>query len=399
MNRISTAPTAHAMDELERSRFPLLGSRLRELRVALVHNWLITLGGADRALLTLHELFPQAPVYVGLHDLRRLPDSFRQLDVRATWLQRIPGAARHHRLLVPLMPLAFERLVLRGYDVVISSSHACSHGVSVSGGLHICYCHTPMRYAWDLQDEYLAALPAVARPAARIMLAWLRRCDRIAAQRVDHFIANSWNVASRIRRHYGRGATVIYPPVDVDFLTPSGEPEDFYLIVSRLVPYKRVDVAVEAFNRLGRPLVVVGDGPQLARLQAEARPHIRFVGEVSDVTLRGYYRRCRALVFPGEEDFGLVPVEAQACGRPVIAYGRGGALESVVPGVTGTFFEEQSPEALAAGVRATESMRFDSPAIRAHAERFSRQRFTREIAGFVGRVAGHGPRMTARGSR
>ncbi len=379
-----------------RSRVPSFPG---SLRVALVHNWLITLGGADRALLSLHELFPQAPVFVGLHDLRRLPDAFRGLDVRATWLQRIPGAARHHRLLVPLMPLAFSHLVLRGYDVVISSSHACSHGVAVPDGLHICYCHTPMRYAWDLRDEYLAAVPAIARPAARAMLAWLRRCDRLAAQRVDLFVANSQHVASRIQRHYGRGATVIYPPVDVDFLTPSGEPEDFYLIVSRLVPYKRVDVAVEAFNRLDRPLVIAGDGPQRARLQADARPHIRFVGEVSDAVLRGYYRRCRALVFPGEEDFGLVPVEAQACGRPVIAYGRGGALETVVPGVTGFFFEEQSPEALAAAVRAADAMRFERSAIRAHAERFSQQRFTREIAGFVARAAGHGPRVTAREAR
>ena len=358
-------------------------ARLRQLRVALVHNWLVTLGGADRVLLALHEVFPQAPVFVGLHDLRRLPDSFRRLDVRATWLQQIPGAARRHRLLVPLMPLAFSRLVLRGYDVVISSSHACAHSVSVPGALHICYCHTPMRYAWDLQDEYLAALPGVARPAARLMLAWLRRRDRAAAAGVDQFIANSQHVASRIRRHYGREATVIYPPVDVDFFTPSGEPGDFYLIVSRLVPYKRVDVAVEAFNRLDRPLVIVGDGPERGRLQSMAGPHVRFVGELGDAAVRRYYQQCRALVFPGEEDFGLVPVEAQACGRPVIAYGRGGALESVAPGVTGIFFGEQTPDALMAGIRAAEATTFDAAAIRRHTEQFSRQRFTVQIAEFV----------------
>src|SRR2546425_246946 len=358
-------------------------ARLRQLRVALVHNWLVTLGGADRVLLALHEVFPQAPVFVGLHDLRRLPDSFRQLDVRATWLQQIPGAARRHRLLVPLMPLAFSHLVLRGYEVVISSSHACAHSVSVPGALHICYCHTPMRYAWDLQDEYLAALPGVARPAARLMLAWLRRRDRAAAEGVDQFIANSQHVASRIRRHYGREATVIYPPVDVDFFTPSGEPEDFYLIVSRLVPYKRVDVAVEAFNRLDRPLVIVGDGPERGRLQSMAGPHGRVRGGLGDAAVRRFYRRCTGLGVPGEGDFGLVPVEAQACGRPVVAYGRGGALESVAPGVTGIFFAEQTPDALMAGIRAAEATTFDAAAIRRHTMQFSQQRFTVQIAEFV----------------
>jgi len=385
-------------------------ARLRQLRVALVHDWLVTLGGADRVLLALHEVFPQAPVFVGLHDLRRLPDSFRQLDVRATWLQQIPGAAQRHRLLVPLMPLAFGHLVLRGYDVVISSSHACAHSVSVPGALHICYCHTPMRYAWDLRGEYLAALPGVARPAARLMLAWLRRRDRAAAEGVDQFIANSQHVASRIRRHYGREATVIYPPVDTEFFTPTGDPaeestqssqsaqssrstaessgdradrEDFYLVVSRLVPYKRVDVAVEAFNRLDRRLVIVGDGPERGRLQSMSGPHVRFVGELGDAALRRYYRQCRALVFPGEEDFGLVPVEAQACGRPVIAYRRGGALESVAPGVTGIFFAEQTPDALMAGIRAAEATTFDAAAIRRHTMQFSQQRFTVQIAEFV----------------
>ena len=397
--------TSQLAEESTESRFPLPVYRFRHLRVALVHDWLVTLGGADRVLLALHHVFPQAPVFVGVHDLRGLPEAFRQLDVRATWLQQIPGAARRHRLLVPLMPLAFSRLVLRGYDVVISSSHACSHSVSTPGARHICYCHTPMRYAWDLRDEYLAALPGVTRPAARMMLAWLRRRDSAAAAHVDEFIANSHYVASRIRRHYGRESTVIYPPVDTDFFTPSESAQstqpthstqsdadesreggDFYLVVSRLVPYKRVDVAVEAFNRLGRPLVIVGDGPERRRLQAMARPHIRFVGELTDLAMRRYYRRCRAVVFPGEEDFGLVPVEAQACGRPVIAYGRGGALESVVQGVTGMFIAAQTPDALSAGVQAAEAMTFDAAAIRRHAVQFSRQRFIGQIEEFVARA-------------
>lgn len=399
------------IEESVESRFPLPVSGLRGLRVALVHDWLVTLGGADRVLLALHDIFPQAPVFVGVHDLTRLPDPYRQLDIHATWLQRIPGAAQRHRWLVPLMPLAFSRLVLRGYDVVISSSHACSHSVSTPGARHICYCHTPMRYAWDLRDEYLAALPPVARPAARMMLAWLRRRDRAAAAHVDQFIANSHYVASRIRRHYGRDSTVIYPPVDTDFFTPSESTQstqstqstrsttdvsgnwvdredwvdrgDYYLVVSRLVSYKRVDVAVEAFNALLRPLVIVGDGPERSRLQAMARPHVRFVGELTDVALRRYYQQCRAVVFPGDEDFGIVPVEAQACGRPVIALGRGGALETIVPRVTGMFFATQTPDALIAGVRAAEATTFHAAVIRRHAEQFSRRRFISQIEAFV----------------
>ncbi len=400
------------MEQSVESRFPFPVSRFRELRVALVHDWLITLGGADRVLLALHEIFPQAPVFVGLHDLSRLPEPFRRLDVRGTWLQRVPGALRHHRLLVPLMPFAFGLVDLRGYNVVVSSSHACAKGISVpAGALHVCYCHTPMRYAWDLQDEYLAALPAVARPPARVALAGLRRWDRATAQRVDYFIANSRHVAGRIRRHYGRDAAVIYPPVDTDFFTPHESTqstqstrstdghagdwgdwedrvdwEDYYLVVSRLVPYKRMDVVVEAFNRLDRPLVVVGDGPERRRLQAMARSHVHFAGEVSETALRGYYRRCRALVFAGEEDFGLVPVEAQACGRPVIAFGRGGALESVLPGITGFFFQEQTADALVAAVKDCDAMEFDRASIRHHAERFSVQRFEDEVTAFLGSV-------------
>jgi glycosyltransferase involved in cell wall biosynthesis len=228
----------------------------------------------------------------------------------------------------------------------------------------------------------------------------------MTAQRVDHFIANSHFVAERIRQHYGREATVIYPPVDTEFFTPASVPQnaapasppggsgergvgkDFYLFVSRLVSYKRVEVAVEAFNRLGRPLLVVGDGPERARLEALARGNIRFVGEVSDAALRGYYRQCQALVFPGQEDFGLVPVEAQACGRPVIAFGRGGVLESVVDRVTGVFFQEQTPTALAAAVVASDGFAWDRATIRQHAEQFSRQRFVTEIAGFVASAVG-----------
>jgi glycosyltransferase involved in cell wall biosynthesis len=371
----------------------LPASPLARLRIALVHDWLITLGGADRVLLALHEMFPQAPIYTALHDPRRLPGSFAGLPVRTSWLQRVPGARARHRSLLPAMPFAFRSFDLRAYDVVLSSSHACAHGVRVPpGAVHICYCHTPMRYAWDQQPAYLAALPALARPAAQMALAALRAWDRAAAQRVDYYIANSQYVAARIRAHYGREATVIYPPVDVEFFTssplpspPQGE-EGYFLVVSRLVPYKRVDLAVLACTQLGLPLVVVGDGPERVRLGAMAGPTVRFAGEVDDDTLRGFYRNCRALIFPGEEDFGIVPVEAQACGRPVVGYARGGLRETVVPGRTGTLFPAQTVESLRAVLGAFDPGRFDPQAIRAHAGQFSRQRFQQAITAFVDRV-------------
>lgn len=369
-----------------RSRVPAFPRSLNK-RVALVHDWLITLGGADRTLLALHDLFPHAPVYVSLYDPARLPGEFQHLDVRPSWLQRIPGAMRRHRWLVPVMPLVFQAMRLDGAEVILSSSHACAKGVrKPAGAVHICYCYTPMRYAWDLRDEYLRSLPVALRPPARAALAWLRHWDRATAAEVDYFVAISQCVADRIRRHYGREAAVIYPPVDTDYFTPSGHPEGFFLVVSRLVPYKRVDLAVEAFHRLGRPLVVVGDGPEAPRLRAMARSNITLVGEVSDAALRGYYRQCAALVFPGEEDFGLVPVEAQACGRPVIALGRGGALESVAAGVTGMFFAEPTVDALVGAVRAFDASAFDPVLIRRHAGRFSRQRFYEQMGEFVERA-------------
>ncbi len=370
-----------------------LPERLQHLRIALVHEWLTTLGGSDRVLLALHELFPSAPVYTSLYAPDRLPEPFRAMNVHTTWLQSLPGAVDRHRLLVPLMPLAFRSLDLHGFQVVLTSSHACAKGVRVDpDAIHICYCHTPMRYAWDLDSEYVGGMPLLARPAARATLAWLRRWDRAAAQRVDHFIANSQFVADRIRRHYGRDATVIHPPVDVEFFTPDGSAEKqqhdpFFLVVSRLVPYKRVDLGVQAFNQLGWPLVVVGRGPEAARLRAMARPNVKFVGEVSDEQLRDYYRRCRALVFPGEEDFGIVPVEVQACGRPLIAYARGGALETVVPGRTGVFFDSQTVEALVPAVRSFDPEAFDPTVIRCHAERFSRRKFHEQVMAFVDSVS------------
>ncbi len=362
---------------------------LKTSHVALVHDWLITFGGSERVLLALHRLFPEAPVFVALHDPHGLPESFHHMHVQTSWLQRVPGTADHHRLMLPLMPFAWHTIDLRGYKVVLSSSHACAKGVRVDPeAVHICYCHTPMRYVWELAPLYLGTLPPVVRPAAWAVQSWLRWWDRATVHRVTYFIANSRFVADRIWRHYRREATVIYPPVDVDYFTPGGRGDEFFLVVSRLVPYKRVDLAVAAFNQLGLPLVVVGDGPEGPRLRALARSNVTFVGEVSDETLREYYRRCRALVFPGEEDFGLVPVEAQACGRPVIAYGAGGARESVVAGETGMFFQEQTAPSLVAAVQVFESATFHTSTIRRQAERFSSQRFRRQMGRFVALASG-----------
>ncbi len=364
------------------------GTLLHELPIALVHDWLITLGGADRVLLALHQLFPTAPVFVALYDSRRLPESFKTMNVRTSWLQHFPRSVERHRQLVPLMPFAFRTLNLHGYKVVLSSSHACAKGVRVDAdAVHVCYCHTPMRYAWDLAPLYRRAWPSLVRPIVHLAQAWLRGWDRRSARGVTYFIANSHFVADRIRRHYHREATVIYPPVDIDYFTPGGGGvDDFFLVVSRLVPYKRIDLAVEAFNQLGRPLVIVGDGPEASRLRALARPNVTLVGEVSDETLRDYYRRCRALVFPGEEDFGIVPVEAHACGRPVIAYDAGGVRETVVAGRTGILFPEQSAAALMAVVQAFDHRAFDATVIRHQAERFSRQTFQRQMERFISRV-------------
>ena len=277
------------------------------------------------------------------------------------------------------MPLAFEQFDLREYDLVISASSACAKGVITRPDtVHLCYCHTPCRYIWDLYHDYTEGLRtrSLIAPIAH----WLRLWDRISSDRVDHFIANSREVAGRIRKHYRRDSEVIYPPVDVELVVPNGKPpEDFYLVVSRLVPYKRVDLAVAAATQLGRRLVVVGNGPERRRLESIAGPSVEFRGHLPDEEVADLLARCRAFIFPGHEDFGIAPVEAQAAGRPVVAYARGGALETVVEGVTGVFFPTQSVEALMEALHRLEGGRFDPGACRRNAERFGAERFREEI--------------------
>jgi glycosyltransferase involved in cell wall biosynthesis len=345
------------------------------MKVAITTDWLNSFGGAERVLVQLHEMFPQAPIYTSVYDPSGLPDFMQGWDVRPTFLQKVPFAKRRHQWFLPLMPLAFEQLDLREYDLVITTNSACAKGVITRpDALNVCYIYTPCRYVWDLYHEYTRGhrARALIAPVAH----WLRVWDRLAADRVDHFIAISDEVASRVRKHYRRDAEVVYPPVDVDRFTPNdAPPEDYYLVVSRLVPYKRVDLAIEACNRLGRRLLVVGDGPERRWLEALAGPTVEFLGRRGDEDLADLYARCRALIFPGHEDFGIVPVEVQAAGRPVVAYGRGGAAETVVDGVTGVLFHEQAVGPVIEAIRRLEDGAWNAGECRRNAERFSAASF------------------------
>jgi glycosyltransferase involved in cell wall biosynthesis len=362
------------------------------MRVALVHDYLNQMGGAERVLLALHEQFPQAPIYTSIYDPRHVDRRFRMMDIRTSFMQRMPFVRRHHQPYLPLYPFAFERLDLREYDLVISDSSAFAKGiVTRPEALHICYCHTPMRWAWSY-EEYVERerLGPVARAVLPPFVTWLRGWDYATAARVDYFIANSPAVAARIAKYYRRDAVVIPPPVDTSRFELSSEHDDAFLIVSRLVPYKRIDVAIRAFNMTGLPLHIIGTGRDEGRLRRMAGKNIRFLGRLSDDEVRQHLARCQAFIFPGEEDFGLAPVEAQASGRPVIAYAAGGALASVVEGSTGLFFEEQTPEALAAVLSSFRAAEFDPLAIRRHAEEFDTEVFLRRVSQFIeAKIATH----------
>ncbi|MHB1809099.1 MAG: glycosyltransferase [Solirubrobacteraceae bacterium] len=358
--------------------------RRRFRRVAIVHDWLTIPGGSEQVVLELLEMFPDAELFTSIYDPAPWPRQITARRVHASLLNRIPGATRHYRRLLPLMSAAFRRFDLSRFDLVLSSSHASAKNVrSPPGALHVCYCHTPMRYAWE--DGFLAGEDVgwLLRPALPALMSHLRRQDLRGASSPDAFVANSKHVAERIARCYGRAATVVHPPVDVDSLLGGRrEPEDFYLVLGRVVPYKRVDVAIAACARLRRRLRVAGDGRALDAMRAlgARAPDVTFLGRVSDEERARLLRKARALLFPGEEDFGIVPVEAAAAGLPVIAYGVGGASESVLDGRTGVLFPEQSPEALAAAIERFESLTLDPDAAREHALRFSRQRFRTELA-------------------
>jgi len=354
------------------------------VRLALVHDWLNQIGGAEDVLTTLAEMFPHAPIHTSMYWREGMPPAYRAWDIRTTWMDHLPGIYHHHQPYLLLYPLAFAWLDLSGYDVVLSNKSGFCHGVRTGEAVHICYCLTPTRYVWGFEG-YAAreALPLALKIALRPIIGLLRRWDYRAAQQVDHFIAISRQIQARIRSIYGRDSVIIHPPVDTSRFRPAATHDDYYLIVSRLIPYRRIDLAVRAFNQLGLPLVVAGNGRDRAPLEALAGPTITFLGRVPDEDLPDLFARCRAYVLPGVEDFGIAPVQAQAVGRPVIACGSGGALDTVIEGETGVFFHEPTPEALAAAVRAFDPDAVEPRACVQNAARFDTSVFKQRLMRFI----------------
>ncbi|MBI3361116.1 MAG: glycosyltransferase [Chloroflexi bacterium] len=353
--------------------------------LALIHDWLNQIGGAEDVLENLVRLFPGAPIYSSMYWPERMPASYREWDIRVSFMDRLPLVHRHHQPYLLLYPRAFESFDLSGHDLILSNKSGFCHGVRPApGALHICYCLTPTRYVWGF-DDYATreGMSAAARLSLRPFLPSLQKWDRAAAQRVDYFIAISSDVRRRIARFYERDSVVIYPPVDTARFAPAARHDDFFLVLGRLIPYKRADLAVAAFNELGLPLVIAGDGRDRPRLEVMAGPNIKFLGRVSDADAADLMARCRAFIFPGLEDFGIAPVQAMAAGRPVIAFAGGGALDTVVEGKTGLLFREQAPECLAAAVRALDDAQFNPAAIRKHAETFDKSAFDRQLREFI----------------
>jgi glycosyltransferase involved in cell wall biosynthesis len=356
------------------------------MKVALIHYWLVTMRGGEKVLEELCRLYPQADVFTHVIVPEKISDTIKSHKITTSFIARLPGAGRHYQKYLPLMPLALEQFDLRGYDLVISSESGPAKGV-VTGEdtLHLCYCHTPMRYLWNMYHDYRESTGALARAVMTPTFNYLRQWDYASAARVDHFIANSTTVQRRIAKTYRRRADVIHPPVAVEQFASAAETGDFYLHCGQLVSYKRADIAVKAFNRLGKKLVIVGDGSEVARLKKMAGPNIQFAGPQSAEGLRALYATCRALIFPGEEDFGIVPVEAMASGRPVIAYDKGGVRDTVRDGTSGILYPDQSVEGLLAAISRFEGMesRFSADAIMAEAARFSADRFRAEMSGLI----------------
>ena len=354
-------------------------------RVAIIHHWLVTMRGGERVVEALCEMYPDAEIFTHVYNPDRVSETIRRHKVHTSFINRLPRARRFYQWYLPLMPMALERFDLRDFDLVISSDAGPVKGVVTSPEtVHVCYCHAPMRYIWGMEAEYLANAKRAARVAFPPIAHYMRLWDFAAAARVDKFVANSTAVARRIRKFYRRPAEVVPPPIDCDAFTP-GPSEDFYLLAGQLVAYKRPEVAIEACNRTGRRLVVIGEGERLEGMRQLAGPTVTVLGAQPHAVLRDHYSRCRALLFPGEEDFGMVPVEAMASGKPVIALGKGGALDTVIDGVTGVLFRNPTPDSLIEGIErfeATES-EFDSARIVAHARTFDRSVFKRRMQAVI----------------
>jgi len=358
------------------------------MKISIIHDWIIDIGGAEKCLKEIYSLYPQADLFTLVFDKNSIEKLSIPLEkIFSSFISKLPKAKTFYRNYLFLFPLIVEQFDLSNYNVIISSSHAVAKGVLTNPNqLHICYCHTPIRYAWDLYHHYLKSLSFSKRFIAKLILHYIRIWDYITANRVDYFIANSRYVAKRIKKIYGREATVIYPPVDVDKFELYTKKEDFYLTVSRMVPYKKIDLIVEAFSKMpDKKLVVIGDGPDFEKIKKKAGRNVELLGYQPFEVLKDYMQRAKAFIFAAEEDFGIVLVEAQACGTPVIAYGKGGATETVVNGKTGIFFKEQSVESLIEAIKVFEKLEdeFDPLEIRENAERFDRDRFKREFKTFV----------------
>ncbi len=356
-------------------------------RIALVHDYLNQYGGAERVLEALHDLYPRATVHTSIYAPELMPNSYRNWSIETSFMQRLPLIHRHHQPYLLLYPRAFDQLRLHDVDLVISSSSAFAKGVRAPIGVpHICYCHSPMRFVWDF-DRYAERerLNPFARRILPVVLSRLRQWDLKTSLRVDHFLANSNTVARRIQQFWNRESTVIHPPVETEQITPvsASETGDYFMLISRLVPYKRFDLVIEAFNRLQLPLKIVGNGRARASLERQAGPTIEFLGNVSDEEKHHLFSHCRAAIFPAEDDFGIAQVEVQAAGRPVIALAAGGALETVVDTVTGVLFQPQTPDGIVAAVRRFSAMEFSTDAIVEHSSHFSRDRFEQEVTQFV----------------
>jgi glycosyltransferase involved in cell wall biosynthesis len=364
------------------------------MKVAIVHDWLTGMRGGEYCLEVFCELFPDADLYTLLYSPPHISTTIRSMKIRTSWINRLPGVKKYYRYCLPLFPSIVEKFALSNYDLVLSSSHCVAKGVLPNGALHVCYIYSPMRYVWDMYEAYFGPnSPWKARIGMALCRSYLQRWDVQSAQRVHSFIAISNHIAAKVKALYGRDATVIYPPVDVERFYIRESQEPYYLIVSALVPYKRIELAIDAFNKLRLPLKIAGDGPLKRSLAKKAGPNVEFLGWVEDHLLADLYASCQALVFPGEEDFGITPLEAHASGRPVIAYGKGGVLETVVPldhfrqerasnqGPTGVFFSEPTAKSLMAAVDYFQKKRlaFNPSAIRLRASSFSRERFKLQI--------------------
>ncbi len=358
------------------------------MKTAIIHDWLVSTGGAERCLEVFCELFPEATIFTLVHDPGKIDsDIINRMDIRTSFIQRLPLGKKKYRHYLPLMPRAIGAFNLSGYDLALSSSHCVAKGVRTpKATCHISYCYTPMRYIWNMYDEYFRSnrTGLAARLLMPLFLDRLRKWDVNTSKGVDYFIAISDNVRQRIKMYYDRESDVIYPPVNTGYFRNTGRRrEDFFLAVSRFVPYKQLDLAVRAFNALKLPLVIIGGGPELNKLKKMAKDNIKILINQPDSSLRDYYSRCKALVFPANEDFGIIPIEAQSCGCPVIAYKKGGALETVVEGVTGKFFHSQTVEALVKTVEEFRPEEFSPDVIRNHAIKFDRNAFKVNIKKYI----------------